>query len=73
MKSLGTTRTIKVPAGQYCNRDVKCRFLYYANHDEELPRCGIDGQPLKYETDSALIEKCWACRIACEKGGVRDD
>ena len=68
MKSLGTTRTIKVPAGQYCNRDVKCRFLYYTNHDEELPRCGIDGRSLTYEADSALIKKCWACQMACEKG-----
>lgn len=61
-------RKIKVPAGDYCNRDLKCRYVWYANHDETMPRCGIDGQELKYEAlDSALISKCWACRMACEE------
>lgn len=62
--------TVTVPDGDYCNRDLKCAYLWVSYDDDERnSRCNLKRQDVFREaSDSALIKKCWACKQACEVG-----
>ena len=64
------TITVTVPDGDYCNRDLKCAYLWVSYDDNKRnSRCNLKHQDVLWEApDSALIKKCWACQMACEKG-----